>query len=611
MFMGNIFAQERPLNIIGNFTSGYYRSYTRGGIGDQNISFVPAGAVFDLNGYFASPDLASYRIQPELYEGSQAGDAGFHGGNGLQLSVDLLRKRAFPVTFHYSNTKISDAYFGSLSQLSSYEQKNHNKTIGLTWAYRQRGAPTVAIDWGTDTLESQSGIAAIPDYNSHSNHINLDSTYRHWGWDLHGAAGRRQQTSDLFDPLSARTDPAYLKQKITQYEGSARRSFFRDWELYLESGSQSTADLLVNRPMNLTTRYASANVRFMQKRRWKSSMRAAYTSNVAEQLFARLVSGLGSNNSITPDSNALLPFQHSVSYLNLNARTYADLSRGFGLYGSVDRSEVLATSESGLSSRYTTLAAGGTYTRSFSWGSLSGQYGRLFGTGSVLQQDGTIKGQNYMVSAQPGKQGRFHLEFSLRGTDQIIRNKLTIGTHSIAPNASVEIDVFGLFRARVGGGWQQSTFSTAGNDFRSSGRIAQFGVEHPRFHISGSIDNSIGNSLQTLGQSYGDIGVGSAILTPLSLVSSNLRAMNFSVRVNPMRKLELTALWTSSRQNLQGVVANDVEIADVHATYHFRRLDFVGGIFRSSQTYMSNLATNAKTKQGRFYIRVSRTARLL
>ena len=136
-------------------------------------------------------------------------------------------------------------------------------------------------------------------------------------------------------------------------------------------------------------------------------------------------------------------------------------------------------------------------------------------------------------------------------------------------------------------------------------------MEHPRFQLSGSLNSSIGNSLQAYSQLFGGIGAESAVLNPLHLIPSDMRGMTLSVHANPTRKMELSANWTRSIQHLEGVVANDFEVIDAHASYHFRKLQFESGYFRSNQIFSSYLATYPETQRGRFYFRVLRTAKFL
>ncbi len=609
---GILSAQEKPLEISSTFSSGFYSSYTRGGgIGDQSIRFVPAGTAFDISGYFFTPDFLNFSIQPEYHYGPQASDAGFQGGDGSRARVSLFRRSIFPFTFRYSNMQVEDVYFGSLSQLSSYSLKNRNKDLGVTAELNHAKLPHVTVDWGLGSVDSKSGIVTIPDYQSHTEHLNADSSFVRGGWDFEGFAHGQRQTSDLIVPLGEAAGTSSLAQKVLQYQGSVRRGFLKDSEFYLDGGSQSTDTMILIQPIDLTTRYANANLRMFQRRRWKLSLHAGYTSNIAGLLLSQVVGGLGSNGSVAPEAGALQPFRHTISNLNLNALSSLDLSHGMSLYSSVDQTEVQVSGDSGLRSRYFTSTGGVIYAKSFSWGGLSGQYGREFGIGSVIGLSGTIEGQNYTATIQHGNRDGLEIDFSVHGNDQKVRNELPAEQHSFSPDASVARRIVGAVSVRIGGGWQQSTFTNAGNTFRTRGFTAHAGIDHPRLQLSGSLDSNVGNSMQLYSELYGGIGAESAVLTPLHLVPSDFRGLTLSLHTNPTHKFELSALWTRSIQHLEGVVANDFEIIDAHATYHFRKLQLECGYFRSDQTYSSYLAFYPQTQRGRYYFRISRTYKIL
>ncbi len=600
-------AWQRPFSINGTFTSGYYSSYTRGGSNEnQATSFVPAGAAFDINGYYLTPDLLDYSIQPEFNASPQASDAGFQGGNGIRVRVNALRKRAFPVTLRYSNVQLEDMYFGSLSQLSSYALNNRTRELGLTTQLKHALLPTATMDWGTSSVLSRSSIPEIPDYVSHSSHRNIDLIYQQSGWNFRGFAGHQQQTSSLFTPAGDGIHSSALHQRLKQYRFSARRSFLQDSELYMDAGSQSTANLLLDRPVDLTSHHASVNLRMLQKRRWRITIRAGYTSNISDLLLTRLVGGLSGNGSIAPDPSVLQPIRRAISNLNLSGLTSLDLSRGLSAYASVDRTAVSPSGDSELNSSYLTTAGGLTYSRMFRWGHLSGQYGRSYGSGSVTGQTGRIAGQNYVVTVQPGNWEDLQLDFSIRGTDQRIFNALPAHENSFASEGSLGLRLFSQYRARFGGGWQKGAFTNAGSNFHSEGYTARIALEHPRFQINGSLNSILGNSPQAYDDVFSGIGVGSTLLTPMRIIPSDLRGVTFSLHVIPIRKLELSALYTRSIQHLGGIAANDFETIDAAATFHFRKLRFVAGFFRSAQIYASSLTAYPETQRGRFYVRISR-----
>jgi len=599
--------QEKPLRVSGTFFTGYYNTTTRGEA-NQSVSFVPVGARFDMNGYYLSPDLLSVSAQPELTLGPQASDAGFQGGNGITLGVTLLRKSITPLTFRYSNVQVEDVYFGSLSQISGYTTNNRNKDLGVTWGFSPKGLPATTVDWATRSVNSKSGAAGVSDYQSHGNHLNVDSKYDRWGWDLQGFMRRHRQDSDLLAPIDGGTRTGSLRETGVQYQSSARRSFLRDSELYVNAGSQSTSSLLFTLPIDLSTRYVSASLQLRQRRRWKASLRADYSSNLASQLLERAASTLGGPGAVVPDGQILTPFSRGMATFTLNGVTSVTLGHGLGLYGSVERSALFSSSQGSLlSSDYFTTSAGVTYARKFGWGNLSGEYAREFGIGSLIGQSGTIQGQNYVVSAQHGSSGGLQFDGTVHGSDQSVHTVQPLSNKSFAAEASVADRVAGGFSARIGGGWQWGSIVNGASEFRTNGYTARAGIEHSRIQISASLNNSLSNSLPFYNQLLGGLGLGSALAIPLQIVPSDYRAMSFTLHSNPLRKVELSASWTRSNQNLAGLLTNDFELLNVFATYHFRKIQFEAGYIRSNQMFLAY----PQTLRGRFYVRIVRTARLL
>ena len=604
--------QEKPLSIDAKFSSGYYNTYTRGET-DRSVNFVPVGATFDINGYYLMPELMNFWVQPQLNLGPQASEVGFEGGNGIRTRVNVLRQRAFPLTFRYSNVQLENVYYGSLSQVSAYSLKQRTKELGLTWELKPAGLPGTTIDWGTNAVDSKSGLAQVPDYSSRMNHFNADSKYQRWGWDMDGYAHRQEQISDLYRPQDGGSGASSLQQTVLQTQGSARRSFFVDSELFATAGRQSTSTLLLGLPLNLNTRYVNANLRLFQRRRWKGSLRGVYTSNVASVLLNQLVSSLGSApGAIVPDAEALAPIHSNLSNLTLNALTSVDLSRGVSLFGSVDRGAIVNnSSRSGPNAQYFTSTAGVSYSATVRRMNVSAQYGRDYGRGSVTGQSGTIAGQNYQMSLQRGTTNGLQVSGSVHGSDQSIHNDQPITQKSFAAEAGLARRVVGVWTGRVGGGWQNGSFNSLTSEFHTGGYTARLGFEHPRFQFNGSLISTLGNSLPIYGQLAGQIALGAVLLAPVRTIPSNFRALTFNAHGYATRKLEFSALWTRSLQHLDGVVANDFGLLDIHMSYHFRRISIEAGYLRSSQIFSSYLATYPETQRGRMYVRITRPAHIL
>ena len=522
--------------------------------------------------------------------------------------LTFLRKRSFPVTLRYSNLQVEDVYFGSLTQVSGYTLRNRTKDLGVTWELRPKGLPATILDWGTNSVDSVPGIPNVPDYLSHGNHVNADSKYERWGWDMEGFLHHQQQTSDLLTPINGQAGTGSLAQTVTQYQGSGRRTFLGDSELYLDGGSQSTSSLLLTLPVSLSTHYGSANVRLMQRRRWKTTFRAAYSSDLASQLLAQAAGSLTGIGTVAPGDYILAPFSRGISNFNLNGLTSVDLNHGFGLYASVERNSVLSASQDGpLNADYLTSSAGVTYAGKIPWLNLAGEYAREFGRGSVTGQSGTIQGQTYRASAQHGTADRLQFEVTVHGTDQSIYNAQPVSNRSFATETSVARRVYGGFSVRVGGGWQGGSFVNTANEFQTSGYTARVGIEHPRLQLSMALDDSLSNSLPFFSQLLGNIGVGSILVNPLQVIPSDYRAMSFTLHSNALRKLELSAFWTRSRQHLAGILNNDFELLNIYLTYHFRRIQLEAGFIRSDQIFLDY----PTTLRERFYLRIVRATRLL
>ena len=600
------FGQEQPLSIQGTFTTGYYSTFARGQE-NEKLSFVPFGARFDIDGYYKTPDFLNFSAQPEFNAGPQASDAGFLGGNGGRFQVTLLR-RLIPITFHYANVQVEDVFFGSLTQISGYTLKNRNKDLGLTLQLISKRLPATIVDWGVSSVDSQSSIAEVSDYVSQGNHFNLDSKYERWGWIFEGFAHHQEQQSNLLAPVNGGTTFGSLNQTVKQYQASARRSFFQDWEWSTDGGSESTNSLLFALPVDLSTRYVNTNLQMFQKRRFRTSFRASYSSNLASQLLEQAIGSVAGAGSIVPDPTALLPYSHGLSTFNLTGNTTATLAHGFGIYAAVERNQLFSSSLGApLDANYFTVSGGVTYARTMAWGSFSGDYGREYGAGSVIGQGGTIQGQTWRATMQKGGSHGPHIDASVRGSEQNVRSAQPLSNDSISFEVSVAGRLVRDINGQIGGGWEWGSIVNSANEFKTNGYTARVGIEHPRFQVSAMMNDNVSNSLPFYNQALGGLGVEGALLLPFYTIPSDYRSSNVTVHAFPLRKVEISALWTHSRQNVAGVLGNDFQFLNVFVTYHFRKIKFEAGLIRSNQTF----AFYPYTVRQRFYVRVLRNTKLI
>ncbi len=606
---GWTFAQERPLSVDVLFSTGYYSTYTRD-TNDRSLNFVPFGAKFDINGYWMMPDFLSFTAQPELNAGPQASDAGFLGGNGIRFNVTFLRKRIFPLTFHYTNVQMENVTFGGIGQVASYSLKDRNKDMGLTWQIRPRvGLPELLIDWDRMSVNATSDSAFITDSRTSGNHLSADTKWERWGWNFAGQARRQQFETDLFTPLGVGTNTSTLGQTLTQYQASAERTFWKGSSFLLSGGQQSTSSILLNEPFDLSARYAQANLRLVPGRRWKNYVRASYSSNLTSALVNQIVAGLGTGlGTVAPDQTLLAALHGQVSNLTVNATSNFEIGGGFGLYASVDEGQVASSNQQGsdVNARFFTAAGGVTYSKRLPVGNVSAQYARDFGYGSAIGQSGTIQGDNYNVSFEAGTLDHLEANVSVHGNSQSIRNVVPLNGRNFSADASVARRVAGSVAVRLGGGWQTGTNSTTGNEFTSHGFTGRFAVEHPRIQVSLSLNQTLANTSPIYSQLLGVDPTAALLLGSLNPIPSDFRGASIAIHAVPMRKVELSITWTQSRQHLAGIVNNDLSLLDARATYHFRKLQFDAGLIRTVQLF-SNYPT---TSRGRYYVRISRPAKI-
>jgi hypothetical protein len=284
------------------------------------------------------------------------------------------------------------------------------------------------------------------------------------------------------------------------------------------------------------------------------------------------------------------------------------LPYGFGAYDGIERSAILSSSLEGpLNANYFTMSGGVTYTHRMSWGNFSGEYGREYGLGSVTGQSGTIQGQTFRAAIQHGNAGGFQTDLSVHGNDQSVHNVQPLSNRSISAEASIADRLFRELSARIGGGWLWGDIVNSANEFRTSGYTFRAGVEHPLAQFSVAVNDMAANSLPFYTQALEQLGPGAVVLLPLRIIPSDFRALSFTLHSNPLRKVELSAVWTRSRQHLDGILDNDFDSLNIYAIYHFRKIQLQSGYIRSAQIF----ALYPSMRRGRFYVRVSRSAKLL
>jgi len=608
MFPLGLRGQEKPLSITGTFSSGYYSTYSRGD-GNPPLNYVPLGAKFEMNGYVVSPNFINFIAEPQFNLGPQATDVGFQGGNGIRLQLGFLRKSIVPVTFRYSNIQVEDVFFGGPSQLSGYTQKDRMKDMGVTLQFHRERLPTVTFDWDTSSTNARPDLPGLSNYVSSQERVRTDVRYEIKGWELTGLASRQWLDSTILVAQPDTVNTGALSQTGTQYQASAQRSFLGETgEFNVTAGSLSTRNVLLGMPADLAARYASAVVNFRRHRRLNGSVRANYSSNLASQVLQQTVYSMAALGSSAPNTNVLAPISNDISSFNVDGLTNLTIGHGFSAFAGLGWSTVGTTiAQNSINATVTTASAGLDYANKFHWGSLSGSYSRQLGVGTFLGQSGTTQGDRYRVSAQHQTQRGFDFEASVQGTDDSLHDAQPYTNRNVITDGTVSAQVSGNFHGSIGGGWQWSDFVSTANDFKTNGYTIHAGVNHPRFQVYASLNNTASNSLPFYNQLFDGIGIGTALLTPLQVIPSDNRTALFRLQARPLNKVEVAVTWTRSLQHLDGYISNNFQFLDAYLRYHYRRIELQMGFFRSGQNYL----TNPYIMRQRFYLKVSRTAKLL
>ena len=137
-----------------------------------------------------------------------------------------------------------------------------------------------------------------------------------------------------------------LRETMLQYQGSGRRSFLGDSEMYVDGGQSSTSSLLFTLPIDLATNYASANMRFTQRHRWKSMCARVFVQSGQPTAGAGAAT-LSTPGQIVAGGNCSRFRTDCQSELWTPSRR-STLTHGLGLYGARRRKHCLPRAREGL-----------------------------------------------------------------------------------------------------------------------------------------------------------------------------------------------------------------------------------------------------------------------
>ena len=258
------------------------------------------------------------------------------------------------------------------------------------------------------------------------------------------------------------------------------------------------------------------NLRLFQRRRWKTALRAGYSSNIASQLLAQAVASLAGAGAVGPGTTVLLPFSHGISNLDISAVTNVDIgARIRSLSAASSGTRCSVRTRTGPSIRTTSPAPPGlNLHEAIQVGNISGQYGRELGYGSITGQSGTIEGQTYRAGVQHSTANGMVLEGTVHGSDQTVHNAKPLSDKScVGGSRRVHARVPAISArawAAAGRGVRSSAPAT---NFATNGYTARASIEHPRFQV-GATHQQQSERFAAVSQSRGlSLGRDSLLLT--------------------------------------------------------------------------------------------------
>lgn len=594
------FAQEAPVTLRGVITSGLVSVQTEGA-NEFNSTTVPLGLTFDLSGYWGHPDFLSFRVQPQFTAGEQAPQAGFQGGDGINLSATFLRRRAFPLTVRFAKFRRESISLGSQQGISGVRSVSHYNNFGVNWQVNIPNAPRISFDFNEFDSRSNPDFVGFPDRKSSNILRRMLVRDSRWGWDFGGSLSSTTRTADLLNPVDPTASPVASERRTKEFKVHATRALWGSNYLALDAGRQSGEDAFNGDLFDQKITFLRANSSLIWGSRWSGSLAASYNSNRNDLL-----------RDLIPPVGGPILFGSGISTLNFTGQAGYRLRKHWNLSGNLSRNRTSAGNGGNTRISSTSLGAGAGvgFNRNFSWGQFSSNYGlsvnRAPGRGGI-PGDRAI-GQSFSAQARQGKLDGLEVTGNFLFSRNTVENAIFLERENLLTEFSLGRRA-GNYLVRGGLGLRRtSSFNILDLDFTSDGWTARASLEHRLYQVQYNRNIQDGRSIilfssQTAGGAGGSVLPGIPLRTALSSSGSQ----GLSASLTPRRRLRTTVRWHQLRQTLEGRVRNNTNIFDVRVLYRFRLLD-MEAVFSQ---YDQDVFPVASAGRRHIYFRISRPFRIL
>jgi hypothetical protein len=580
------------MNLNGTLSFGYTADYGNLTASDHGLT---AGGNANLTGYYYSPGLATFNIQP-FYNQSRSNSSfqSISDASGINANISLFNGTHYPGSISYSKLYNSEGNF-AVPGLADYKTHGNSDTLSLGWGVNKPDWPSLAFNYqqghdnysiyGSDTNSS----SAFRSFTSSANYLlegfNLNGNFHYSASHLDlplVTTGQVPETSSSdgtsFSLGAAHRLPFHGNFSAAFSHADVTSNFDG------QSGTGSNYDFTVNT--------ASVGMAFAPIRNLNLGMNSQYTDNLEGTLYQSIlgVNGLVQQNTPGQSSHALdligyAGYTMEPIHLTLNVNT--------------DHREQALFGTSLSSDAYTGSA---TYSN-YLWGGTVSATGGVTHNSVSNQPGGTLgflSGVNY--SRTVGK-------WNVGGSGNYSRNTQTV---LIAYTTSGY--GFTASASRLFGRGTTWSAAAAGNKIALN-NLPGYGTFSQSYSttfslrwigVSGAFSKSDGNGLLT-GTGVTPTPVPVPVVPSTAIILYGGQAWSVGVGGSPIRGLQITSSYSKARSDTfssQLASNNRTDQLNARVQYQFRKMYFTAGYARLVQGFSASPTPPAML--GSYYVGITR-----
>jgi hypothetical protein len=595
LFAGPLLAQLRfggfSAAANGTLASSYTGDYGNLTSSDHSIGVGGSGTV---TGYYFNPNFFSFTASP-YYNNARDSSTyrSISNGSGVDSAATIFGGSSFPGTVSYSKQYNSQGTF-NVPGLSNLTTHGDSDSVGLSWAARLRGLPTLTVSFqNTDSENSIYGVSQGTSSSSHS--FNLNSSYQWLGFGM-GASyymgGASSEFPELFSG-STQVDSSQTTNHGYSFNVSHRLPWNGSSFASFNSSSVESKFLSTDTSFTVDTLATGASMHPNAKLSMTASM--GYSSNLSGSIEQELIAAGG---VVTPSiqSNSA---SHSYSYDG--ALSYIPIQH-VQMQGSADRRVQEFLGQTFGANVYTGQT---NYSRPIMGGNFAA---------SVALEDATLDNSpqntigftaNTVYGREVGR-WRFNGTFNYQQGVQTLLVTYTNSSYGFGGSVRRKFQRGIIFSASYGGSRTgltgQSGAISASNSLStglSLGRWAAIGANYQK---------SSGSAIQTAAGLV-TTPIPSPLLPASSIVLYGGTSYSYSIGSSPLRRLSVSASYSKSDSNSEGGVGllastNIAKSLNIFMQYQFRKMFFTAGFNQLTQG-VSGSGLPPQTISA-FYISISR-----